>query len=380
MSHFSGEGGYIGLVGDLHPLPYLQGQRVRPQEKVVLRERLVEAPDQDGQNVHPQFPGRQESASVESAYTAVNGTRAFGENDHRIAFGHHFLYMLTVHGKPPGGREIAGFADHGPIERELPNPVVGHKDELGLQGYEGQHIQVALVVADVYSRLGEILSVRILKGITATGYQVDGPGGNAPHNLVVRRSLREEQRQQRQQGHPDNHLEHNVNRGQHSSNRKRILAGLAMLEMKPAVYDRRQVASHGHHGNHANHRYQPQRTQRRMLGKSQNANADEHDNGAEHHGIAVGMENLLPRLKLIFQPLGNENAVIISHSKDEGGQDNIHDIELQARQAHDSPDPYPAHCQRQEGHQRKFQRPEADPEEDKDNQTANQADGVKILR
>ena len=217
------------------------------------------------------------------------------------------------------------------------------------------------MIADINRRFAKILTVRVFNSIPTTRDYVNGPGSHAPNNFVKCRSRREKQRQQRQQGHPDNHLERNIDRSQHSANRKRVRARFSVFKMKPAVDDGRKVAGHGYHGNHTYHRHQAQRAQRRMLGKSQDANADEHDNGTEYNRIAVGMKNLLAGLVLVFQPLGNEDAVIVSHAKDKGGQDNVHYIELQPRQAHDYPDPDPAHRQRQEGNQSKVQRPKADP-------------------
>ena len=340
----------------------------------------MEASDQERQDVHPQLPGRQEGSTVESAYLAVQGAGPFRENDHGIAFGHHLPDMRTVDGQPPGGREIAGFADYRSIEGELPDPVVGHKDEFGLQGNEGQHIQVTLVIADIHGRLGEILSVRVLHGILAAGNGVHRPAGHAAHHLVKGRSLREKQGQDGQHRHPDPHHKGYVHRGQHTGYGKRLRTLFSVLEVQPAVDDGRQVAGHGHHRNHSYHRHQAQRFQGRMLGKHQHAYANEHNDGTQHHGVAIGVKNLLSGFELVFQPLGNEDAVVISHTKDKGGQNNVDDIELQARQAHNSPDPNPAHGQRQEGNERKFQRAETDPQEDEHNKAANQADGIEILR
>ena len=82
MSHFPGEGGYIGLLGHLYALPYLQGERVEAEEEVVFGQGFMEASDKERQNVHIELPGRQEGSAVEAADAAVQGAGAFGENDH----------------------------------------------------------------------------------------------------------------------------------------------------------------------------------------------------------------------------------------------------------------------------------------------------------
>ena len=209
---------------------------------------------------------------------------------------------------------------------------------------------------------------------------MNGPERHTADHLVKGWSFREENGQNRQQRHPENHLKADVYRGQHAQNGERLLAAFAVFKVHPAVQNGRQIACHGHHGNHTNYRNQTQRAQRRMLGKSQHPNAYEHDERAKHHGIAVGMQNLLAGLILVLQPFGNEDAVIVSHTEDEGSQNNIDNVELQAREAHNSPYPNPANSQRQEGNEREFQRAKAKPEENEHNKRTHQADGIEILR
>ena len=82
MPHLSGKGGYIGLLGYLYALSYLQGERVEAEEEVVFGQGFMEASDKERQDVHIQLPGRQEGSAVEAADAAVQGAGSFGEYDY----------------------------------------------------------------------------------------------------------------------------------------------------------------------------------------------------------------------------------------------------------------------------------------------------------
>ncbi len=71
MPHLSGKGGYIGLLGHLYALSYLQGERVEAEEGVVFGQGFMEASDKERQDVHIQLPGRQEGSAVEAADAIV---------------------------------------------------------------------------------------------------------------------------------------------------------------------------------------------------------------------------------------------------------------------------------------------------------------------
>ena len=117
-----------------------------------------------------------------------------------------------------------------------------------------------------------------------------------------------------------------------------------------------------------------------MPGQYQRSNADEQDERAERHGILVRVQDFPASRTLIQQPLSNEDAVVVPHAKNKCCEDDIDDIELQARHAHDALDPVPAHRQRQEGKDAQFQAAKTHPQEDENDERAYQADGVEVLR
>ena len=75
----------------------------------------------------------------------------------------------------------------------------------------------------------------------------------------------------------------------------------------------------------------------------------------------------------------NDRGIVVSLTEDEGGQDDVDDVELQAEQAHRPEDPDPAHRERQESGDTHRQA-QGQAQEEKDDDAAQEADPVEILR
>ena len=316
---------------------------------------------------------------MEALDGAILRPRPLRENDDGIAPGHQFFHVYTVSGQAPGCGKIASLADDGPIEREFPHPVVGHEDEFGLQGNEGQDIQVALMVANVHGRPGKVLSVRIVQDKGASRDHPDGPESDTPDDAVKEYAAGKEEGYQRKKRHRQHHGNADKGRPEHVPQGKRRFARCSPFGGEPAEDQRRQVVGHSHHGEHANHRHQPQGTHGRVFGQNQCANANKHDKGAERDGVLVGVQDFFARSALIQKAFRDKNAVVVPHPEDEGGKDDIDDIKLQAAEAHDALNPVPAHRQRQEGHKADSQAAETGPQEEEDNERAKEAHSPEIL-
>ena len=116
-----------------------------------------------------------------------------------------------------------------------------------------------------------------------------------------------------------------------------------------------------------------------MLCKRKDSNADKHYEGAEDHRILEGMEDLLTGTALIHQAFGDEDGVVVAHTKDECGQNNVHYVETEAGEPHDAFNPYPAHSQRKECHNGQRETLETQDKEQEYNNRAHKADSIEIL-
>ena len=82
---------------------------------------------------------------------------------------------------------------------------------------------------------------------------------------------------------------------------------------------------------------------------------------------------------LILAALGDEDGVVVALSEDEGGEDDVDDVELDAQQRHDAQYPQPAHRHGEEGEQCQFDAAEGEPEEEEDDGGAGEADVVEVV-
>ena len=120
---------------------------------------------------------------------------------------------------------------------------------------------------------------------------------------------------------------------------------------QPTEHQRWQVVGHDDHSSHADDGDLGQRTQSRMLGQYECADADEHQRGRKHHTTAIAAQPTAACGIFIDQSFGYKDGVVVTLSEDKGGQDDIDDIELDAQQLHQSQYPNPAYGQRQERQQ-----------------------------
>ena len=89
-----------------------------------------------------------------------------------------------------------------------------------------------------------------------------------------------------------------------------------------------------------------------MTGNDEGADANEHNECREYDRPAIGGKHGTMVLVLIDRTLCHEDGIVVALTKDEGAQDDVDDIELNAQQRHDTQDPQPTDGHRQEGQQR----------------------------
>ena len=80
----------------------------------------------------------------------------------------------------------------------------------------------------------------------------------------------------------------------------------------------------------------------------------------------------------VDKSFGDEDRIVVALAEDEGGQDDVHDVEPDVEQLHEAEDPQPADGHGQEGHEAQFEPPEREPEEEEDDHAARPADVVEV--
>ena len=86
-----------------------------------------------------------------------------------------------------------------------------------------------------------------------------------------------------------------------------------------------------------------------MTGEDEGANADEHDKGGDDDAVLVGSKHLAAIGILVLATFGDEDGVVVALSEDEGGENDVYHIELDAQQGHNAQYPHPAYSHREEG-------------------------------
>ena len=352
----------------------------------MLGQSVAETVDVERQDGQSQLPGGDEGAPVEALDPAVRAPRPLGEDDDGIAPRHEVLHMGEVLLQPLHHRVELRLPDQIAVERAVPDPFVRHKDHLRMQGDDGQDVEVRLVVADIHRRLGEILSVRIGKRVRAAR--------NAFHRQPRRlhqaaavlfplagRGTAQEQEEgpYRESQHRQEEHEEDIAGPEGASQRPGHLARLAFLRRQETEHQRREIVSHRHHGEHAHDGHGRQRPQGRMLRHDEGADADEHDEGGQDHGVLERPQDLLSRRVFVHQSLGDEDGIVVPLTENEGREDDIDNVELQAEQAHRPKDPDPAHRERQESGDAHRQA-QGQAQEEKDDDAAQEPDPVEIFR
>ena len=105
---------------------------------------------------------------------------------------------------------------------------------------------------------------------------------------------------------------------------------------------RRDDEGHEHHGEHTHNGDLGQGMEGGMTGYDEGANTNEHDKRREDDGPAIGGQHGTMVLVLIKGTFGHEDGIVVALAEDEGAQDDIDDIKLDAQQGHDTQDPQPA--------------------------------------
>ena len=108
------------------------------------------------------------------------------------------------------------------------------------------------------------------------------------------------------------------------------LAQLASFLGQPIEDKGRQVTSHEDHRSHADDGHLRQGTHGGMFGENQGANANKHQYTAEDDAVAIVFQHSLAVGVFVEQALRDENRVVVALTEDEGGQDDVHDVELDA--------------------------------------------------
>ena len=71
-----------------------------------------------------------------------------------------------------------------------------------------------------------------------------------------------------------------------------------------------------------------------MAGQNEAADTDKHEQSRDGHAVFVGAESLTARGMFVHQPFGNEDSIVVSLTKDEGGENDIDNIKLDAAYLH----------------------------------------------
>ena len=110
-----------------------------------------------------------------------------------------------------------------------------------------------------------------------------------------------------------------------------------MTKSYPKAEDqRRDDEGHEHHGEHTHNGDLGQRMEGGMTGYDEGANTNEHDKRREDDGPAIGGQHGTMVLVLIKGTFGHEDGIVVALAEDEGAQDDIDDIKLDAQQCHDT--------------------------------------------
>ena len=153
-----------------------------------------------------------------------------------------------------------------------------------------------------------------------------------------------------------------------------------MTESDPeAEGQRRDDEGHEDYGEHTHDGDLSKGVKGWMTGYDEGADANEHDERREHDRPSIGGEHGTMVFVLIERALCHEDGIVVALAKDEGAQDDVDDIELNAQQRHDAQYPQPTDGHRQEGQQRQRQTAERGPEEEEHDAGTRPAYVVKVV-
>ena len=106
--------------------------------------------------------------------------------------------------------------------------------------------------------------------------------------------------------------------------------------------------SHEDYGEHAHDGDISKGVKGRMTGNDEGADANEHDERREEDRPSIGGEHGTMVLVFVKRALRHEDGIVVTLTKDEGAQDVVDDIELNAQQRHNTQYPQPTDSHGQE--------------------------------
>ena len=119
--------------------------------------------------------------------------------------------------------------------------------------------------------------------------------------------------------------------------------------------------------------------QGRMLGYNQRAHTNKHNQGWDDNAVLIWGQQFLLIGKLVNQSISNKDGIVVTLSEDKGCQNHIDNIELHVEHTHNTQDPYPAQCHREECQQTEFQSAEWYPQEKEHNESTGKTDIVEVI-
>src|SRR5436190_17658043 len=92
-----------------------------------------------------------------------------------------------------------------------------------------------------------------------------------------------------------------------------------------------------------------------MFREDERTQANQNSDSRKKDGNLMRGKHLFPFFELLYQPIGNEYAEVITETEDESGDDDIDKIELQPEQTHNAEYPNPGNNHRKESDDGQFQ-------------------------
>ena len=373
-------GGYAGA--------YLGGDESFAEDDVGLGHDVVGSVEEDGEDVDVELLSQEEGAFVEAADGAVGGACAFGEYHYGIAPVDKVFQLGQVGLVAVADGVELGVADDGAVDGVVPHPVVGEDDHLGGEHKHADEVEMGLVVADDDGGALEGFAGGVLHLVAHIGEQPHGEAaeggdvaveaepfliGVAPDEFVeegeggVDEKCGDEEYEEGEEGVEE------AFEGDGDAARFSFVGG------EPAVDEWREVAGHEDDGGHADEGDLGEGTHGRVFGEDEDADADEHEGGGDDDAAAVTAEALLAVGVFVHETLGDEDGVVVALAEDEGGEDDVDNVEFDSGELHHAEYPQPADGEGNEGEEGEFEPSEGEPEEEENDEAADIEDVVEVV-
>ena len=115
-----------------------------------------------------------------------------------------------------------------------------------------------------------------------------------------------------------------------------------------------------------------------MFGENQHSDADEHNRRRKDDGVFELRQHLLAVRVFVHHALGDENGVVVALPEDEGGEDDVDDVEFHVENAHQAKDPDPRERERHKGGKGDFDASEREEQEGENDETADVQHVIEI--